>query len=271
MTDKTETKQCLKCSNDYEPEYYEFTGLIDMRLLKGKGLCAPCRKVALAELEAKEKAAEQARIMGDRRKARDRSGIPPKFMNEDFSTFEKGWQDKAFDLCCDYAEGFPVDERPVGHHSLFTHSDVGRGKSHLVCAIAHKLFDNWKGGERGCPRIVFVSEPDLFRKIQATYSFDAEEKRMRESEDDIIKGISYCDLLILDDVGKEQRSDPRFVQRTLFAIIDNRYRLQLPMIITANFGVEGLKRHLGDASFDRFFEMTKGKFIRMEGKSYRRK
>jgi DNA replication protein DnaC len=268
MTKQTETRQCLKCSNEYEPEYYDLMG---SKLLKGQGLCLPCRKIALAELEAKEKVAESARIMGDRKKARVHTGIPLKYLTQDFSTFEKGWQDKAFKLCWEYADGFPVHTRPVGHHSLFLHGEVGTGKSHLVCAIAHTIFDNWKGGERGCPRVVFVSEPDLFRKIQATYSFDAEEKRVRESEDDIIKGISYCDLLILDDLGKERRDNPAFVQRTLFAIIDNRYRLQLPLIITANFGVEGVTKHLGDASFDRFFEMVKGKHTSLIGKSYRRK
>ena len=159
----------------------------------------------------------------------------------------------------------------MGHPSLFIYGDWGTGKTHLSCAIAHRIFDRWNGGERGCPRVVFVSEPDLFRRIQATYSFNKEEREIRESEDNIIKGISYCDLLILDDVGKERRSDPRFVQRTLFAIVDNRYRLELPMVITANFDVDGLKKHLEDASFDRFFEMTKGSYVKMDGESYRRK
>jgi len=264
----TDTKQCLNCGSEYEPEYYELLGA---RLLIGQGLCLDCRKRKREEEEAKEKAAEVARIMGDRRRARERCGIPLKFMNQDFSTFEKGWQDRAFSLCWKYAEGFPANKRPMGHPSLFIYGNWGVGKTHLSCAIAHRIFDRWQGGERRYPSIRFVSEPDLFRKIQATYSFNREEREIRESEDDIIERISHCDLLILDDVGKERRQDPRFIQRTLFTIIDNRYKSQLPMIITANFDADGLRAHLEDASFDRFFEMTKGSYVKMDGESYRRK
>lgn len=259
--------KCLSCGKDFEAEYYELMGV---KLLKGLGLCVSCRKEKLAEEEAKEEATEASRIMGERKRARERSGISLKFMNQDFSTFKKGWQDKAFNLCWKYAEGFPIDQQPLGHPSLFVYGDWGTGKTHLTCAIGHRIFDRWVGSERDCPRVVFVSEPDLFRRIQATYNFSREEREIRESEDDIIKGISYCDLLILDDVGKERRFDPRFIQRTLFAVVDNRYKHQLPMVITANFDADGLRKHLEDASFDRFFEMTKGSYIQMSGNSYRR-
>jgi len=264
---KTKTRQCLKCDVGYEPKYYD---VLNAHILVGQGLCPDCSQKKYDAEVAKEKAAQQASIMGTRRRHREMCGIPFKFMNQDFSTFEKGYQDKAFKLCWEYAEKYPADERPTGYKSLLIYGDWGTGKTHLVCSIAHRVLDRWQGGERGCPRIKFVSEPDLFRKIQATFNYTFEEKRYRESGDDIIKGISYCDLLILDDVGKEKRRDMDFVQRTLFAIIDNRYRLQLPMILTANFDVDGLKRHLEEASFDRVFELIKGKYIRLSGKSYRR-
>ena len=94
---------------------------------------------------------------------------------------------------------------------------------------------------------------------------------MRESEDDIIKSIVYADLVVLDDVGKEKRADPRFIQRTIYSIIDGRYKQQLPLILTANLDPNGLKEHLESASFDRVWELTGGKSIRMDGKSFRRK
>ena len=94
---------------------------------------------------------------------------------------------------------------------------------------------------------------------------------MRESEDDIIKGIIGADLVVLDDVGKEKRLKPDFVQRTLFSLIDGRYKNQLPLIITANLDPAGLKEHLESASFDRIFEMIQGTTVRMDGRSFRRK
>lgn len=272
----TETRQCRECGKDYEPQYLH---VLNTKILRGGGLCPKCADKAYDDELAKEKAAQAAMIMGDRRKHRVECGIPFKFMNRDFSNFEKGWQDTAFNKCWKYANDFPTDKRPTGVPSLYLYSvgtkdntgGNGTGKTHITCAIAHRVFDNWKGEERGCPRIIFVSEPDLFRSIQATYSFDQEERRMRESEDDIIKKLTYCDLLLLDDVGKERRQDPRFIQRTLFAIIDGRYKAELPIILTANLDADGLKAHLEEASFDRFAEMIKGKRINMSGKSYRRK
>ena len=94
---------------------------------------------------------------------------------------------------------------------------------------------------------------------------------MRESEDDIIKSIVYADLVVLDDVGKEKRADPRFIQRTIYSIIDGRYKQQLPLILTANLDPNGLKEHLESASFDRVWELIEGKSVRMDGQSYRRR
>jgi len=263
-------RNCDQCGNEYEPKYYDVLGT---HLLAGRGRCPDCAQKKYDEEVAKETAALQASIIETRRRHRELSGIPFKFMNQDFSSFEKGWQDEAFDKCWKYAEAFPVEARPIGYPSLYIYSEKswGVGKTHLTCAIAHRILDRWKGGERGCPRLIFVSEPDLFRQIQATYSFNQEEKRMRESEDDIIKRLTYCDLLELDDVGKERRQDPRFVQRTLFAIIDGRYKLGLPMILTANLVPSQLRAHLEEATFDRFSEMSGRDWVRMDGNSYWRK
>ena len=266
----SETRQCKDCGKDYEPQYLH---ILNAKILRGDGYCPVCANKVYDDEIAKEKAAQAAMIMGDRRKHRVECGIPSLFMHKDFSNFEKDWQATAFNKCWKYANDFPTDKRPTGIASLYLYSKdtYGVGKTHLTCAIAHRIFDNWKGEERGCPRIIFVSEPDLLRGIQATYSFDQEEKRMRESEDDIIKKLTYCDLLLLDDVGKERRQDPRFIQRTLFGIIDGRYKAELPIILTANVDADGLKAHLEEASFDRFAEMIEGKRINMSGKSYRRK
>ena len=244
-----------------------------MKLLKGNGYCPECAKQVYTEAQVKEEAGRLAYIARARRHYRDNSGIPPKFISEDFSTFQKGWQDKAFNACWEYAEGFPIDKRPVGYKSLYlwSSSSWGTGKTHLACSILHRVLDRWSGEERGCSRVLFLSEPDLFRRIQATYSFSREESQMRESEDDIIQSILYADLVVLDDVGKEERINKQFIQRTIFSLIDGRYKNNLPLVLTANLSPSGLKEHLESASFDRIYEMIERKHIRMDGKSYRRR
>lgn len=280
MTDKL---KCINpdCGQEYEPKYY---GVLGTHILIGRGLCPDCAQKEYDREEAKEKATQQASIMGTRRKRRFECGIPSKFMNQDFSTFEKGWQDKAFELCWEYSEEFPIDRRPTGYRSLYlwasgnkdNPSGNGTGKSHLSYAIVHRILDRWMGeNDKGCPRIVCLNEPDLFRQIRATYSFTQEEKMLRESEDDIIKQIIYADLVVIDDVGKEVTVKQEFVRKILFAIINGRYDQNLPLIITANLSPARLKEHLDkpptEASFSRFLEMTKKQSVLMDGKSFRRK
>jgi len=267
-----ETRTCRRCQQGYEPQYYD---LLHIRLMKGDGYCPNCAKQVYEELKAKEEATRLAEIAHTKRQRRENCGIPPKFMASDFSSFKKGWQDKALEICQTYAESFPIDRYPRGYKSLYLWSTEswGTGKTHLASAICHRIFDRWNNNDdfqKGCPRIIFLSEPELFRRIQATYSFTNEERKVRESEDDIIKGIIGADLAVLDDVGKEKRKDMDFVQRTLFAIIDGRYKLKLPIILTANLNPNGLKEHLESASFDRVWELTEGKSVRMDGRSFRR-
>ncbi len=265
-----ETKKCIKCGEEYEPQYCDVVGL---HILKGAGHCPKCARLVCEEEEAKDKSAKELEVREARYHGIESSGIPPKFLTESFKTFNKGWQDKALVFCQKYADSFPVDKRPKGYPSLYlwSQNSWGTGKTHLSCAIVLSIFNRWTGESRSCPWIYFVSESDLFRQIQATYSFNREQEQARDSEDDILRRLINCDLLILDDVGKERRADSRFVQRTLFGLIDGRYKLQLPIVLTANVSGDGLRRHLEDASFDRFFEQIGGKSVCMDGESYRRK
>lgn len=265
---KAELRTCRRCSESYEPQYWE--GL-SARILRGDGYCSSCARTIYEEEVAREEAARQLEVIRVRRRIRESCGIPSLFINKDFSAFEKGWQDKAFKVCWKYAEEFPIGKRPKGYRSLYLWSGEswGVGKTHLACSIIHRILDRWTG--QGFNHlVVFLSEPELFRQIQATYSFTPEERKIRESENDILTRIIWAGLVVLDDVGKERRIDPRFIQRTIFAIIDGRYKNQLPMVITANLGPEELKEHLGAASADRLYEMTQGIQIHMDGRSYRR-
>jgi len=111
----------------------------------------------------------------------------------------------------------------------------------------------------------------MFRRIRATFNHTVN----KETEQDIYKLLTTIPLLVVDDIGKEEVSDPRFVQRVWFSVINGRYDNMLPIVITANLTPDEIAYHLGgsrnnEASFDRLYEMVGGVFWENEGKSYRR-
>lgn len=266
------SKNCLDCGKEFDSKTFIVLG---MHLNFDQGYCPTCRQKKLDEMLAQEEAHRLAEIAKKRRQWRYDCGIPGLFMDKGFGTFEQERQPLAYKKCLTYADNFPL-EKVKGYPSLLLFSPGlwGVGKTHLVCSIAHRILNRWNGEEISCP-ILFTTESDLFRRIQATYNIPYEEKAWRESENDVYNHLVRVPLLILDDIGKEERADPRFVQRVLFAVVDGRYRAQAPMVLTTNLSPEGLSAHLGgergnEASYDRLVEVSEGKFTQLKGESYRR-
>jgi len=278
---ETITKICSKCGSEYEAVT---TSLLETKYDLSGGQCYECRRLRYEEQQRNEEATRLAEIAKKRFTWRSECGVPLKFMQAGFDTFDinrEGNVKRVHALCLKYAEDFPIEylqyiKAGKAYPSLLLFStDVwGIGKTHLACAICHNILNRWNGEEITCP-VSFCSEPDLYRSIQATYHYTSEERQHRENEDDIIRRLIYTPLLVLDDVGKEPRADPKFIQRILFAIIDGRYRKLRPIVLTTNKSPDELKYYLGgknnQASYDRLWELTGGKFLKMTGKSYRRK
>ena len=51
-------------------------------------------------------------------------------------------------------------------------------------------------------------------------------------EAEVLKKVSECDLLIIDDFGAEKITD--WVLEKVFLLIDTRYKTEKPLIITTN-------------------------------------
>lgn len=266
-------KQCRKCSVEYE---YTTIQLFRREIDFSKGLCPSCIEVENRERDTREKEIRGKIIKDTREQWRHMCGIPERYMDQNFATWKRGRSgsvDKMFRLCKDYAENFPLVS-PQRYPSLILLSPNcwGVGKTHLVCAIAHRILDRYNG-EPIRPPVRVVLERDLFARIRATYG-NSNHYGQKETEDSVIQALCLVPLLIIDDVGKEAVADPRFVQRTLFGIINARYNKMLPVIITANKNIDQFATYLGaddnEASMDRLEEMTNGKFHEIDGQSYRR-
>ncbi len=277
---------CIECGADYEVLTKQIVfGAWDKTGKPTPWACEVCRPVLLARANARHEEEEAARetarlaaIAPKRREWRQTSGIPSFFMDKDFSTFKEGRStsiDTAYKRCMAYAKAFPLGGARgfpsmvlyAVPHALNPNGN-GIGKTHLVCAIIHKILDNWQGEDIRRPAF-FVTEPDMIDSIQATYSLNHEDQQFHESGSDIVRRLSVEPLLIIDDIGKVVRRDQRFVQEQLFKLINRRYDLGLPVIVTTNLVEDKLEHYVGHAIMDRLHEMAK--FIKLSGESYRRR
>lgn len=270
---------CKQCGAEFEGKVY----IIQEHEIPQRH-CQPCSDKIIEQEQQEEEAKHKAELSTIRRRWRENCGIGLRYMSEDFSTFKTdrpGNLAEIYRKCAEYAEQFPIDyntwRRRMGKAYpsllLFSKDIWGNGKTHLVSAIAHRVLDRWDGENIACP-VRFVSEPDIYDRIQQTYSYSYEEREKKASEQDIIGQLCNVKLLIIDDLGKTPRRDMDFVRRTLYKIINTRYDALLPVVITSNKDAAGLRDYLGNttdqATLDRIIEMTQGRFLQVKGMSYRR-
>ncbi|WP_244990374.1 ATP-binding protein [Clostridium algidicarnis] len=165
------------------------------------------------------------------------------------STFENWDYDKGtkkmYELGKRYSGNFAkCKEKGLG---LLIYGEPGNGKTYLSSCIANELLKNM------VPAIC-VSINGLLSRVQETYN-----KWGKEAEGDIIRGLCNADLLIIDDLGTEKKSE--WSKSMIYNIIDNRYRSNLPLIITSNLNINpstpnGILTELYDRrTEDRILEM----------------
>lgn len=236
--------------------------------------CPSCEEAEEAKRAAQEEARLQLQQAKVRRQWREACGIQRKFQISTFESFERKLQPAAFNAAQKFAETYPL-ENPFGFPSLILYSvppTYGVGKTHLASAVAHRIIDRWHGDpERAVCPVLFTTEPELLLRIQVTYNLRELEREWHEREEEVFADLKGKMLLILDDVGTERRTDPRFVQRIYFHVINGRYERELPVLITSNLGMRELEAHMGERVVERLLEMCQGRKVELKGKSFRGK
>lgn len=160
-------------------------------------------------------------------------GMKKRFMNRTFENFNamKGNQLAAYTAARNYARDF--EEVKEDGNGLYFFGSNGTGKTHLAAAIALELMPKGVG-------VIFRTMAGLLSDIKAT--FDGS-----HTEAEVLKAYTDADLLIIDDLGKEQCTDWAISQ--LFTIVNNRYEDCKPIIITANYAIEELEQALVPKGF----------------------
>lgn len=135
---------------------------------------------------------------------------------------------------------------------------VGVGKTHMAARMAKQALS-----ENASVR--FLTGGEFLRSIRDTYNGEG-------SEGDVLSRLRKCDLLILDDLGKDKPTD--WAVSMLFQLIDARYNEELPTVVTSQYERDELLRRFSAGEADtaraivsRLFEMCPR--VRLDGKDRR--
>lgn len=137
-------------------------------------------------------------------------------------------------FCLDYADSFSRNSS-----SLFFLGKTGVGKTHISLSIAKRVT------ERGYTA-AYGSLLNYLRIIEKEHF-----GRSEDSETDTMQVLINTDLLVLDDLGSEFRSN--FYESALYNIINSRINLGLPTIISSNLSTAELQRNYNDRIISRIF------------------
>lgn len=209
---------------------------------QGRERIVPC----LCQCRKEKQEQEKRRLEEAERAIRIRqlraNGIQEKHLRD--WTFAVAQDNKFVCMAKNYVERWKtIREQNLG---LLLWGDVRTGKSFLAACIANALI------EGGTP-VLMTNFSKILNQMGAMYS----EERYR-----YIASFSNYALLIIDDLGIERNTE--YALEQVYAVIDERYKSGLPVIITTNLTISELKNPTDVAHariFSRVLEMCTPVYI----------
>ena len=154
-----------------------------------------------------------------------------------------------------------ADAFPVVNRGLLFEGQPGVGKTHIAVAVLKQAIQTT--GARG----LFYDVRDLLRVIRSTY-----DASIRTTELEVLRPVMHADLLVLDDLGAEKKSE--WVEETMNLIVNTRYNEKRLTIFTTNYldipDVEepnSLLSRIGHRMRSRLHEMAE--FLVLDAADYR--
>jgi DNA replication protein DnaC len=144
--------------------------------------------------------------------------IPRRYAHCEFANFETHTdsQREAFRRAVRIVEDFPVNSK-----GLLLYGDNGVGKTHLAVAIMREAI------RRKTARAVFYETAELLKLVRNTYN-----NQVEATELDVLEPALHADLLVLDDLGRENKSP--WVEETLGLVVNTRYNERRLTVFTSN-------------------------------------
>jgi DNA replication protein DnaC len=135
-----------------------------------------------------------------------------------------------------------IDERLADGEGLWLMGDVGTGKTSLAMLVS-------KAAVEAGHTVAIYSLPRLLSRIRRTYDAEAGEQSYLE----FFERLTQVDLLHVDDLGAEKRSD--WVLEQLYAIVNERYETQRSVVVTTNLDQAALEEQIGPRTVSRLVEI----------------
>lgn len=114
---------------------------------------------------------------------------------------------------------------------IYVYGAQGAGKTWMACRIAKGWLSRGLGDAR------FVSSVNLISEIGSSYGGNGNESQ-------VLSKYMFCDLLVVDDLGKEVPS--QWSLSKLFEIFDSRYANSRPTVVTTQFDPASLARRMAN-------------------------
>ena len=137
---------------------------------------------------------------------------------------------------------------------LLLYGPVGTGKTYYASCIANALIDEGRSA-------YMTNFARLTNKLQGMF----------EGKQEFIDSLNEYDLLVIDDLGIERKTESGYMQELVYNIVDSRYRAGLPMIVTTNLLPDEIK-NTQDERYQRIYDRIIERCFPVEvtGKSRRR-
>lgn len=189
--------------------------------------------------------------------------IPDDIVNAKFSNYKPSDHPSKLEAkreAMKYVDQFEAI-RDSERHSLFFQGSYGLGKSHLSYSIATELIK--KGFN-----VIFIDVPQLLQMFRNNI------RSQKVNENDIMKALANCDLLILDDLGaeyiKKENGQESWAVDKLFQVLS--LRNGKAKIVTTNYNATGLEQKYGIHGGRILSRLLMGtKVIKLDGEDYRLK
>jgi DNA replication protein DnaC len=135
-----------------------------------------------------------------------------------------------------------IEANLAAGRGLWLMGDVGTGKTTLAMLVSKAALEAGRS-------VAIYSLPKLLARLRRTY--DAE--RGEQSYLEFFERLTAVDLLHIDDLGAEKRSD--WVLEQLYALINERYEAGRSIVVTTNLDQAELEEQIGARSVSRLVEI----------------